>query len=64
MKWKCLKCECIFDDSNKGCNCKESPRPWAPLNDKLEEISFEEWYKLRLKTHAPWWVKVWNKIKS
>lgn len=47
MKWKCLRCEVIFDDDNKGCNCTEGPSPWAPLNEQLEEISYEEWDRLR-----------------
>lgn len=49
MKWKCLRCEVIFDDDNKKCDCEISPSPWAPLNDNLEEIPYEEWYKQRLK---------------
>lgn len=47
MKWKCLRCEVIFDDSDKKCGCLNSPSPWVPLNDDLEEISFEEWYKIK-----------------
>lgn len=49
MKWKCLRCEVIFDDDNKGCDCTEGPSPWAPLNDELEEISFEEWHRLKFE---------------
>lgn len=47
MKWKCLRCEVIFDDDNKGCDCEISPSPWTPLNDKLEEIPFDDWYQLK-----------------
>ena len=31
MKWKCKRCEAIFDDSDKKCNCLESPSPWEPI---------------------------------
>jgi hypothetical protein len=37
MKWKCLRCETIFDDENKKCSCVESPSPWVPYI----EIQFE-----------------------
>lgn len=31
MKWKCLRCDLIFDDKKvKECNCKTSPSPWEP----------------------------------
>lgn len=37
MKWKCKRCEEIFDDSNKKCDCVTSPSPWIPV----VEIQFE-----------------------
>ena len=38
MKWKCLRCEITFDDSNKKCDCTSSPSPWVPVI----EIQFEK----------------------
>ena len=38
MKWKCKRCEAIFDDSNKKCDCVDSPSPWIPYI----EIQFEK----------------------
>lgn len=31
MKWRCKRCEVIFDDSNKKCDCVTSPSPWEPI---------------------------------
>jgi len=41
MKWKCLRCETIFDgekikEAGCPCKCTESPSPWEPIHDKLE----------------------------
>lgn len=49
MKWKCLRCDGIFDDSDKKCECETSPSPWVPLNDDLEEIPFDEWYNKKVR---------------
>jgi hypothetical protein len=40
MKWKCLKCNFIFDDRKvKKCKCETSPSPWEPI--PVVEIQFE-----------------------
>lgn len=39
MKWICKRCEVIFDDSNKKCDCVESPSPWIPYYEmRIEKV--------------------------
>lgn len=40
MKWKCKRCNAVFEDTNKKCNCTESPSPWEPI--PVVEIHFEK----------------------
>ena len=42
MKWKCLRCEFIFDDRKvKGCKCETSPSPWEPVIPWWERLLYK-----------------------
>ena len=43
MKWRCKRCEAIFDDSDKRCNCTISPSPWEPMCEPIRWQKFIHW---------------------
>lgn len=44
MNWKCLRCHHIFNDSNKKCNCDESPSLWEPLPEINDTVRLD-WFE-------------------
>lgn len=58
MKWKCLRCQVIFDSAwvtlvDCPCDCKAkgfpSPSPWEPYNEEVKDSNLS---KLQKEVHA------------
>lgn len=45
MKWRCLRCKALFDDTDKKCYCTVSPSPWVPLSDPITDSERLDWFE-------------------